>query len=165
SQSAFFNLRLLLASLVCLTGVFVALGATSINSNPSKVQTATQHGSAAPATANQPDGPAVMPLVGPVILNRDLRDLPYIAPNPEVEEKRLTRYPHPEIPAPAGPNPPGFERLEALLKHIVPTTPTMPAPIPSLDGMNSAESGWLCVPPDAAARLGANHYAQLVIGS
>jgi hypothetical protein len=47
SQSAFFNLRVLVASLLCLTGVFVALGATSIDSNPSKAQTATQtqHGS------------------------------------------------------------------------------------------------------------------------
>src|SRR2546430_16633912 len=64
SQSAFFNLRVLVASLLCLTGVFVALGATSINSNPSKAQTATQtqHGPAAPAAANQPGGPAVGPL-------------------------------------------------------------------------------------------------------
>src|SRR5438874_12292917 len=50
----------------------------------------------------QPDRP--MPdfaqLVGPVVQNIDLRDLPYVAPNPEIEEKRLTRYPHPEIPSP-----------------------------------------------------------------
>jgi len=165
SQSAFFNLRVLIASLLCLTGVFVALGATSINSNPSKAQTATQHGSAAPAAANQPDGPAVMPLVGPVILNRDLRDLPYIAPNPEVEEKRLTRYPHPEIPAPAGPNPAGFERLESLLKQIVSPTPNMPAPILTFDGMNSAQSGCLCLPPDTDGDVGPNHYVQSVNSS
>jgi hypothetical protein len=167
SQSAFFNLRVLVASLLCLTGVFVALGATSINSNPSKAQTATQtqHGIAAPAAANQPDGPAVMPLVGPVILNRDLRDLPYIAPNPEVEEKRLTRYPHPEIPSPAGPNPPGFERFESLLKQIISPTPNMPAPILTFDGMNSAQSGCLCLPPDTDGDVGPNHYVQSVNSS
>src|SRR2546430_14429722 len=111
SQSAFFNLRVLVASLLCLTGVFVALGATSINSNPSKAQTATQtqHGPAAPAAANQPGEPAVSPLVGPGILKRDLRDLPYIAPNPKVEEKRLKRYPHPENPFTIRPKPPEIE--------------------------------------------------------
>lgn len=106
-----------------------------------------------------------MPLVGPVILNRDLRDLPYIAPNPEVEEKRLTRYPHPEIPAPAGPNPPGFERFESLLKQIVSPTPNMPAPILTFDGMNSAQSGCLCLPPDTDGDVGPNHYVQSVNSS
>src|SRR2546430_8222838 len=97
SQSAFSNLRVLVASLLCLTGVFVALGATSINSNPSKPQTATQtqHGPAAPAAANQPGGPAVAPPVRPAPLNIDMRDLPHIQPNPEIEEKRLTSHPHP----------------------------------------------------------------------
>jgi len=49
----------------------------------------------------QPDRPMpdVVRLVGPVVLNNDLRSLPYVAPNPEIEEKRLTRYPHPEIPS------------------------------------------------------------------
>jgi hypothetical protein len=165
SQSAFFNLRVLIASLLCLTGVFVALGATSINSNPSKPQTAIQHGSAAAAAANQAGAPAVMPLVGPVILNGDLRDLPYIAPNPEVEEKRLTRYPHPEIPAPAGPNPRGFEQFESLLKQIISPTPNMPAPILTFDGMNSAQSGCLCLPPDTDGDVGPNHYVQSVNSS
>jgi hypothetical protein len=165
SQSAFFNLRVLIASLLCLTGVFVALGATSINSNPSKPQTAAQHGSAAPAAANQAAGPAVMPLVGPVILNRDLRDLPYIAPNPEVEEKRLTRYPHPEIPSAAETNPSGFQRFESLLKQIIPPTPMMPGPILTFDGMNSAQSGCLCLPPDTDGDVGPNHYVQSVNSS
>ena len=120
---------------------------------------------AAPAAANQPGGPAVTPLVGPVILNRDLRDLPYIAPNPEVEEKRLTRYPHPEIPSPAGPNPSGFERFESLLKQIIPPTPMMPGPILTFDGMNSAQSRCLCLPPDTDGDVGPNHYVQSVNSS
>ncbi len=106
-----------------------------------------------------------MPLVGPVILNRDLRDLPYIAPNPEVEEKRLTRYPHPEIPSPDGPNPSEFERFESLLKQIIPPTPTMPGPILTFDGMNSAQSGCLCLPPDTDGDVGPNHYVQSVNSS
>jgi len=49
----------------------------------------------------QPDRPTpdVVRMVGPVMLNKDLRELPYVAPNEEIEEKRLTRYPHPEIPS------------------------------------------------------------------
>src|SRR5437762_1366105 len=44
--------------------------------------------------------PDVVKMVGPLRLDQDLRNLPYIAPNPEFEEKRLTRYPHPETPTP-----------------------------------------------------------------
>ena len=48
----------------------------------------------------QPDKPMpdVVRLVGAVLQNQDLRSLPYVAPNAEIEEKRLTRYAHPEIP-------------------------------------------------------------------
>ena len=34
-------------------------------------------------------------MVGPVRLDQDLHNLPYIAPKAEFEEKVLTRYPHP----------------------------------------------------------------------
>ena len=32
-------------------------------------------------------------MVGPVRLDQDLRNLPYVAPKQEFEERRLTRYP------------------------------------------------------------------------
>ncbi len=66
-------------------------------------------------------------MVGPVALNQDLRSLPYVAPNAEIEEKRLTRYPHPEIPSPT--NQSDYPRFETLVKQIAPPTPKMPAPL------------------------------------
>src|SRR4029077_16391071 len=54
----------------------------------------------------QPDRPmpAVVGMVGPVMLNTDLRDLPYVPPKEEFEERRLMRYPFPlsGSDAPAG---------------------------------------------------------------
>src|SRR5262249_1942758 len=95
---------------------------------------------------NSPDRPMPdsLQLVGPVVQNMDLRDLPYVAPNPEIEQKRLTRYPHPEIPSPTSQS--DFPRFDALMKQILPPTPTMPAPILTFDGMNSSQSGCLCLP-------------------
>src|SRR2546430_16282374 len=93
SQSAFFNLRVLVASLLCLTGVFVALGATSINSNPSKAQTATQtqHGPAAPAAANQPGGPAGSTPRGRGTFNKDFSYCPCLATDPSRAAQQATR--------------------------------------------------------------------------
>jgi hypothetical protein len=91
SQSAFFNLRVLIASVFCLAGIFVALGALYLGS--SKAQAQPGPGSAAP-TANSPNGPDVVQLVGPAVVN-NLRDLPYIPPKPREEERRLTRYQFP----------------------------------------------------------------------
>src|ERR1043166_7614010 len=85
SQSAFFNLRVLIAAVFCLGALAVALFAQSNRSVGAQDAPATQT-------------PDVVRLTGPVIQNNDLRNLPYVAPNPEIEEKRLTRYPHPEIP-------------------------------------------------------------------
>ena len=164
-EGGFFSLRILVASLLCVTGLIVALGATNINSKPSGSQgaTQTQRGSAALAAANQPDGPAVMPLVGPVMQNKDLRSLPYVAPNAEIEEKRLTRYPHPEIPSPT--NQSDYPRFESLMRQVLPPTPTMPAPLLTFDGMNSSQSGCLCLPPDTDGDVGPNHYVQSVNSS
>ena len=38
--------------------------------------------------------PDVVPMVGPVILNQDLRKLPYVAAKEERDEQVLMRYPH-----------------------------------------------------------------------
>jgi hypothetical protein len=113
----------------------------------------------------QPDRPLpdVVRLMGPVVLNNDLRSLPYVAPNPEIEEKRLTRYPHPEIPSSTTQS--DYPRFEQLMKQILPPAPKMPAPILTFDGMNSSQSGCLCLPPDPNGDVGPNHYVQSVNSS
>src|SRR5207247_8555023 len=115
SDSAFFRVRVLIAAVFCFCGVAMALLAQTDGSNRS---TGGQDG---PGSQT----PDIMRMVGPVLQNTDLRSLPYVAPYPEVEEKRLTRYPHPEIPNPT--NQSDYPRFETLVKRITPPTPTMPA--------------------------------------
>ena len=103
---------------------------------------------------SQPDRPMpdIVQLVGPVVQNIDLRDLPYVAPNPEIEEKRLTRYPHPEIPSPTSQA--DYPRFDVLMKQVLAPAPTMSAPLLTFDGMNSSQSGCLCLPPDTDGDVG-----------
>src|SRR5256886_6861014 len=106
-------------------------------------------------------GPDVVKMVGPLRLDQDLRNLPYIAPNPEFEEKRLTRYPHPETPTPTKPTSP-YQRFESLMNQILSPLPNMPGPLLTFDGMNSAQSGCMCLPPDTDGDVGPSHYVQSV---
>src|SRR5438094_2849746 len=93
SKSAFFNLRVLIASMLCLFGVFVALLGSG-----AFAQTKGTRASQQPARSNaRQDAPGtqtpdVIRMVGPVRLNQDLRTLPYIPQKPREEERRLTRY-------------------------------------------------------------------------
>src|SRR6266511_2538320 len=156
SQCAFFNLRVFIGVFMVLAGVLITLAGAGFF-GPSKAQAQSGAGSVAPA-ANSPNGPDVVRLIGPVRLDQDLRSLPYVAPNAEIEEKRLTRYPHPEIPNST--NQSDYPRFETLVKRITPPTPTMPAPLLTFDGMNSSQSGCLCLPPDTDGDVGPNLYVQ-----
>src|SRR5947208_9629748 len=159
SQSAFFNLRVLIAAVFCLGALAVALFAHTKSARPTQQSNRSVGAQDAPGTQT----PDVFRLMGPVIQNNDLRSLPYVAPNAEIEEKRLTRYPHPEIPSPT--NQSDYPRFEALVKQIAQPTPTMPAPLLTFDGMNSSQSGCLCLPPDTDGDVGPNHYVQSVNSS
>ena len=65
SQSAFFNLRVLIASVFCLAAVFMAMGATGIYSGSAEAQPANQ------AQAQPQSGaPSVVRMVGPVLRTR-----------------------------------------------------------------------------------------------
>src|SRR6266481_1835021 len=159
SQSAFFNLRVLIAAVFCLGALAVALFAQTKSARPTQQSNRSVGAQDAPGTQT----PDVVRLMAPVIQNNDLRSLPYVAPNAEIEEKRLTRYPHPEIPSPT--NQSDYPRFETFLKQIVPPTPTMPAPLLTFDGMNSAQSGCMCLPPDTDGDVGPSHYVQSVNSS
>src|SRR5215813_10572805 len=93
SKSAFFNLRILIASVLCLLGIFVALVgsgafAQTNGTRPSQQPARSNATQDAPGT----QAPDVIRMVGPVRLDQDLRSLPYIPPKPREEERRLTRY-------------------------------------------------------------------------
>src|SRR5207249_1327282 len=140
SQSAFFNLRVLIAAVFCLGALAVALFAQTKSARPTQQSNRSVDAQDAPGTQT----PDIVQLIGPVILNTDLRDLPYIAPSQEFEEKRLMRYPHPEIPTPTS----AHERFESLMNQVLSPLPNMPGPLLTFDGMNSAQSGCMCLPPD-----------------
>jgi hypothetical protein len=159
SQSAFFNLRVLIAAVFCLGALVVALFAQTNSARPTQQSNPSVGAQDAPGTQT----PDVVRLMGPVIQNNDLRSLPYVAPNAEIEEKRLTRYPHPEIPSST--NQSAYPRFETLVKQIGLPTPTMPAPLLTFDGMNSSQSGCFCLPPDTDGDVGPNHYVQSVNSS
>src|SRR5882672_11592172 len=160
SQSAFFNLRVLIAAVFCLGALAVALLAQTKSAGPTQQSDRSVGAQDAPG-AQTPD---VVQLIGPVILNKDLRDLPYIAPSHEFEQKRLTRYPHAEIPTPTKPTS-AYQPFESLMKQIMSPMPNMPGPLLTFDGMNSAQSGCMCLPPDTDGDVGPSHYVQSVNSS
>ncbi len=128
--------------------VLLALG---IYSDSAKAQGTT------PALPNSGQ-PTVMRMVGPVLLDQDLRSLPYIPQSPETEERRLTRHPHPET---GGPPPiSGFTRFQSLLEEVLAPIPKMPPPSLTFDGMNSTQTSCSCLPPDTIGDVGANHYVE-----
>ena len=160
SQSAFFNLRVLIAAVFCLGALAVALFAQTKSAGPTQQSNPSVVAQDAPGIQT----PDVVQLVGPVMLNTDLRDLPYIAPSHEFEEKRLMRYPHPETPSPTKPIS-AYQRFESLMKQIISPLPNMPGPLLTFDGMNSTQSGCMCLPPDTDGDVGPSHYVQSVNSS
>ena len=51
------------------------------------------------------------------------------------------------------------------MKQITVAPADMPAPLLTFDGMNSAQSGCMCLPPDTDGDVGPNHYVQSVNSS
>src|ERR1051326_2685541 len=139
-----------------LVSVSAILFASSLSTSPGGT-----HGTSITAVQSDAPMPDVMQIIGPVLVNKDLRDLPYVAPSREFEEKRLTRYPHPEIPTLTKPTS-AYQRFESLMKQVLSPMPEMPTPLLTFDGMNSAQSGCMCLPPDTEGDVGPNHYVQSV---
>src|SRR5256885_16501528 len=97
SQSAFFNLRILTASVFCLLGIAVALFAQGNRAKAVHQANRSTMNQAAPGSQT----PDVVRMIGPVVLNADLRRLPYVAPKEQGDERRLTGY----LLRPDGPTP------------------------------------------------------------
>ena len=152
-QSAFFNLRVLIASVFCVTGVFIALGGARLYSAQSKAQ----------PTTKSAGGPKVVRMVGPVAMNTDLRSLPYIPQTQKnEEERRLTRYPFPLSGRPGKSGTSSFPQFQSLLQRVLTPAPNMPPPLLTFDGTDRVGSGCNCRPPDTNGDVGPNHYLQTV---
>src|SRR5438876_8647297 len=143
SEGGFFNLRVLLASVLCLASIFIALlgmgGFSSVFAQRRGANTSQD----APGTQT----PDVLRMVGPVRLDKDLRDLPWVAPKPEHEEQPLYRHPRPTQPpqTSSGYGISGLAHVQGLLKNIWRPTPTMPGPLLTFEGHNNTCA---CFPPD-----------------
>jgi hypothetical protein len=113
-----------------------------------------------------PAAPELVKMVGPASVDQDLRDLPYIAPRDEFEEKVLTRHPHPGTGLPdADPNLHCPDLTATLLRRVLQPAPTMPPPLVTFDGVASPQSGCGCEPPDTHGDIGPNHFIQAVNSS
>ena len=151
-QSAFLNPRFAIAIVLCLTGVFIAVGAGG-HKSVRLPQQEQAHSIAVPAS---------VPMVGPVSQNQDLRRLPYVAAKAESDEQLLMRHPHVGTGAPEKFDKPGvaFRTVQRLLEP-----PRMPAPLLTFDGINSVTGGCGCLPPDTDGDVGPNHYIESVNSS
>ena len=148
SQSAFFNLRILTASVFCLLGIAVALFAQGNRTKQTQQSTRSNGAQDAPGTQK----PDVVQMVGPVRQDQDLRNLPYGPPKEEFDERVLTRYPHGTgAPPTAAPSSPWLQRL---IKNLWRPTPTMPGPLLTFEGgaaaqilrLRAARQRWRCRP-------------------
>jgi hypothetical protein len=155
SQSAFFNLRILTACAFCLLGIAVALFAQGKGTK--QTQQTSRSGARQDAPGTQK--PDVVQMIGPVVMNQDLRNLPYVPPKQKEEERRLTRYPFPlagsDAPAGSGISP----YVKRLLKNVFRPAPKMPGPLLTFEGIGDTCG---CQPSDSEGDVGPNHYIEAI---
>jgi len=154
-RDAFFKVRVALGIILVSVGIFLALAGFG---SFSKVSAQTNGNNSAPGS------PEIVRMVGPVNLDQDLRDLPYIAPKDEFEERVLTRYPHPGTGQPEGAKVACPNLTATLLKSIWQPA-AMPPPILTFEGVAEPQSGCGCEPPDSDGDVGLNHYIESINSS
>jgi hypothetical protein len=157
-EGGFFNLRVLVAVVVCLAGVLVALfGVGAFSSAFAQGKGSQNNRSATNQASPGTQTPDVVRMVGPVCLDQDLRSLPYIPPAERIEKRRLTRYPQSDTGA-LPPRETSLPWLQSLLRGLFRPTPTMPLPLLTFEGMNETQAG--ATPPDTDGDVGPNHYVE-----
>jgi len=156
-EGGFINVRVLIASVFSLAGVFIAFVGAGIYLGSSKAQAQPGPGSAA-AAANSANGPDVVQLVGPVRSDQHLKDLPYIPPGPQILKRLLKPY---EKRGASRSQTPGLAQFESLINGTLRPVPTIPSPLLTFDGI-SLEGAGAGVPPDTNGDVGPNHYVQSV---
>lgn len=153
AQFGFINSRVIIGLAICLVGLGLLILAGLGLYPGGSAQAQGQKG-------NQKDisAPQVLPILGPVAQNLDLRSLPYVPSNVESEDRRLTRHPMSQV-KPNGKNDPFIPVRESSAPVAMPT------PILTFAGLNSTQSGCGCLPPDTHGDVGPNHYVQSVNSS
>src|SRR5205814_9580908 len=88
SKSAFFNLRILTASMFCLLGIAVALFAQGNRAKQTQQNNRSGTRQDTPGTQT----PEVTQMIGQVEVHGDLRHLPYVRPGPKIDRPLLMPY-------------------------------------------------------------------------
>src|ERR1043166_1083542 len=86
STCAFFNLRVLIASVFCLFGIFVALLGSGVFA---QTKGPKQAGASGRQDAPGTQIPEITQMIGPVVINGDIRDLPHVPPGPKIDRPLL----------------------------------------------------------------------------
>jgi len=160
-EAGFFNIRVLIAALLCLAAVTVALfGMGAFSRAFAQAKGTNDNQSATNQDAPGTQTPDMLGLVGPAVVS-NLRDLPYIPPNAETEERRLARYQFPGTGAlPSAPET-SSPRVQSLIKGLFQLVPSMPSPLLTAEGLSAAQA-CACAPPDSDGDVGPNHYVEAV---
>src|SRR4029077_11256041 len=153
SQSAFFNLRVLLASVFCLAGVFVALLGFGTFSNASAQADATQ----AQVPETQQFGQTIVISALHSDLSRPLREQPLTWPPMETEHEANL---NPKLPHQHQDGPDSVIQSSFWQRMI--NTPAIPGPVLSWNGILYPGVGCNCAPPDTDGEVGKTQYVQMV---
>ena len=158
SESAFFNLRVLIASMLCLFGIAVALFAQGNRAKHTQQNRRSGVRQDAPGTQK----PDVSRMIGPAVVNQDLRTLPEMPSGPKIERPLLKPGLHGAgaTRTESGEENSAFPQFQSLLGKIFPQVPNMPPPLLTFDGINSTQSFCGCIPPDTIGDVGPNHYVE-----
>jgi hypothetical protein len=155
SKSAFFNIRILTASVFCLLGIAVALFAQANRGKQTQQNNRSGTRQDAPGTQT----PEVTQMVGPVRIG-DLRTLPVVPSGPKIDRPLLKPGRHGTAARTESEETSAFPQFRSLLGKIFRSVPNMPPPLLTFDGISSAESFCGCEPPDTIGDVGPNHYVE-----
>ena len=156
SKSAFFNLRILTASVFCLLGIAVALFAQGNRAKQAQQNNRSGTRQDAPGTQT----PEVTQMVGPAVQTQDLRSLPHVPPGPKIDRPLLKPGLHRTGAPTESEETSAFPQFQSLLEKIFRPMPNMPPPLLTFDGISSAAKLCGCEPPDTIGDVGPNHYVE-----
>jgi len=151
SQSAFFNIRVLLAAVLCSAGMFTALLGSGAFSN------ASAQGNVAQETKTQQFGQTTVIHAWHSDLSRPLREQPLNWPPMEVEHEANL---NPKIPH--QPQDGSDPVIQSSFWQRMINTPAVPGPVLTWAGIAYPGVSCNCAPPDPDGEVGKTQYVQMV---
>ena len=148
SQSAFFNLRLLIGAVLCLAGVSLALLAFGVFSG-------------APALAQAPQSILQVGASYHNDVSQPLRDMPASTNADRKGESEREANENPKVPYRHTDSPDPVIQIRDV-SALALVAPSLPAAILNFDGIPFPGVGCNCAPPDTNGAVGQTQYVQIV---